>query len=103
MTGQKFIIIFAGDVGFITPDNALTLQQLDIASIAGKIKEGVYWEITVKNYNYNNHSITAQLDRCDFGYVDFSEQQLQYKQHLDEIKKISFLKLNTSMILPGIA
>lgn len=103
MTGQKLIIIFVDDVGFITPDNALTPEQLDIGHLASKFKAGAYWAITVLKYDYDNQKLIAKLDQCGIGEVQFSQEQLKFSRHLNEIKKISFPSLNTSIVLKGIA
>jgi hypothetical protein len=103
MTGQKLIIIFVGDVGFITPDNALTPEQLDIGHLASRFKVGAYWVITVLKFDYENQKLIANLDQCNIGEVQFSQEQLKFSRHLNEIKKISFPSLNTSIVLKGIA
>jgi hypothetical protein len=102
MTGQRFIIIFVGDVGFISPDNALTAEQLDIGHLGGTFKVGAYWVITVSKYIHDEQRLVAHIEQSGIGVVDFSPEQLRFRNHLNEIKKVSFRTLDTSQILKTI-
>jgi hypothetical protein len=102
MTGQRFIIIFVGDVGFISPDNALTAEQLDIGYLGDTFKVGAYWVVTVSKYIQHEQRLVAHLEQSGIGVVDFSPEQLRFRNHLNEIKKVSFRTLDTSQVLKTI-
>lgn len=99
MNGVVLKILFKHDKAFLTKEVALDFNQVPIANYPVQFKYPAFWTIRVINFIESEKRLFVDILDYQVGETQFSYEQLQLADTLNEIEKVTFRDINTTGLL----
>lgn len=105
MIGQELILKFKNNQAFLTDYSPLSLDEVELGSLAKKrgIKGPAFWEIKVLSCNLESDRINVQILSYNLGLAEYSTFQKNIEDKLSGIKRIVFKGIDTKGLLMTIS
>lgn len=97
--GQELKIVFIGDFAFLTKEVALNFSQVQISDQPIRFKYEAYWSVRVISYIPNEKRLHVEVLKYHLGSTDFSFEQLQLEDQLNEVEIVTFKSIDTTGLL----
>jgi hypothetical protein len=97
--GRELKILFVGDMAFLTKEVALDFTQVKISDQPIRFKSEAYWIIRVISYIANEKRLHVEVLKYHVGSTNFSYEQLQLEDQLNEVETVTFKSIDTTGLL----
>jgi hypothetical protein len=99
MKGEVFKLVLIDDMGFLSPDQHLTLEQMGLHELVQSFLPLSFWNIKVLKYDGSEQCLVCEVLTYAIGEQDFPAKQLEIAGYLSMIQKIHFRTIDTGGLL----